>query len=122
MTQIAHLLALATVFIDLYTPFYSQGEGGLIRETKLQGGLCVKRGIIAGDSTIYYIEWKLLLTTDELERPHCLKWPLTLVLTALPYSVPRISRLMATCYSNTPNGAHRYKLSHAMASSTHCLN
>ena len=34
MTQIASLLAVATVFIDLWTPFYSQG-GGLIRETKL---------------------------------------------------------------------------------------
>ena len=36
MTQIASLLAVATVFIDLWTPFYSQGAGvGLIRETKL---------------------------------------------------------------------------------------
>ena len=35
MTQIASLLAVATVFIDLWTPFYSQGGGGLIRETKL---------------------------------------------------------------------------------------
>ena len=34
VTQIASLLAVATVFIDLLTPFYSQG-GGLIRETKL---------------------------------------------------------------------------------------
>ena len=34
ITQIASLLAVATVFIDLWTPFYSQG-GGLIRETKL---------------------------------------------------------------------------------------
>ena len=34
MTQIASLLAVATVFIDLWTPLYSQG-GGLIRETKL---------------------------------------------------------------------------------------
>ena len=34
MTQIASLLAVATVFIDLWTPFYSQG-GGLIRKTKL---------------------------------------------------------------------------------------
>ena len=34
MTQIASLLAVATVFLDLWTPFYSQG-GGLIRETKL---------------------------------------------------------------------------------------
>ena len=28
MTQIASLLAVATVFIDLWTPFYSQGGGG----------------------------------------------------------------------------------------------
>ena len=27
MTQIASLLAVATVFIDLWTPFYSQGGG-----------------------------------------------------------------------------------------------
>ena len=35
MTQIASLLAVATVFVDLWAPFYSQGGGGLIRETKL---------------------------------------------------------------------------------------
>ena len=35
MTQIASLLAVATVFIDLWTPFYNQGGGGLICETKL---------------------------------------------------------------------------------------
>ena len=37
VSQIASLLAVATVFIDLWTPFYSQegGRGGLIRETKL---------------------------------------------------------------------------------------
>ena len=29
MTQIARLLAVATVFIDLWTPFYSQGGRGL---------------------------------------------------------------------------------------------
>ena len=34
MTQIASLLAVATVFVDLWAPFYSQG-GGLMRETKL---------------------------------------------------------------------------------------
>ena len=34
MTQIASLLAVATVFVDLWAPFYSQG-GGLIRETKV---------------------------------------------------------------------------------------
>ena len=54
VTQIASLLAVATVFIDLWTPFYSQG-GGLIhvRETKLpmqelelkmQGGGAYARG------------------------------------------------------------------------------
>ena len=57
MTQIASLLAVATVFIDLWTPFYSQGGGGLIRETKLpmqelelemQGGLMREGGVIAG--------------------------------------------------------------------------
>ena len=31
VTQIASLLAVATVFIDLWTPF-SQGGGGLMRE------------------------------------------------------------------------------------------
>ena len=50
MTQIASLLAVAT---DLRTPFYSQGGGGLIRETKLpmqelelkmQGGLMREGG------------------------------------------------------------------------------
>ena len=36
MTQIASLLAVATVFIDLWTPFYSRGGGGgLILETKV---------------------------------------------------------------------------------------
>ena len=53
MTQIASLLAVATVIIDLWTPFYSQGGGGLIRETKLplqelelkmQGGLMREGG------------------------------------------------------------------------------
>ena len=29
VTHIASLLAVATVFIDLWTPFYSQGGGGL---------------------------------------------------------------------------------------------
>ena len=29
MTQIASLLAVATVFVDLWAPFYSQGGGGL---------------------------------------------------------------------------------------------
>ena len=35
MTQMASLLAVATVFVDLWAPFYSQGGGGLIRETKV---------------------------------------------------------------------------------------
>ena len=52
MTQIATLLAVSTVFIDLWTPSYNQ-EGVLIRETKLpmqelelkmQGGLCARGG------------------------------------------------------------------------------
>ena len=58
MTQIASLLAVATVLVDLWAPFYSQG-GGLIhvRETqvpmqelelKMEGGLCAKGGVIAG--------------------------------------------------------------------------
>ena len=34
MTQIASLLAVATVFVEIWAPFYSQG-GGLIRETKV---------------------------------------------------------------------------------------
>ena len=32
MTQIASLLAVATVFIDLWTPFYSQGGGAYTRD------------------------------------------------------------------------------------------
>ena len=56
MTQIASLLAVAAVFVDLWAPFYSQ-VGGLIRETKvpmqelelkMQGGLCARGGVIAG--------------------------------------------------------------------------
>ena len=60
MTQIASLLAVATVFVDLWAPFYSQGGGGLIRETKVPmqelelkmerggGGLMCEGGVIAG--------------------------------------------------------------------------
>ena len=65
VTQIASLLAVATVFIDLWTPFYSQG-GGLIRETKLPmqelelkmqgGGLCARGGVIAGFYGTCYVE------------------------------------------------------------------
>ena len=52
VTQTARLLAVATVFIDLWTHFTVR-EGGLIRETKLpmqelelkmQGGLCARGG------------------------------------------------------------------------------
>ena len=32
VTQIASLLAVATVFIDLWTPFYSQGRGAYTRD------------------------------------------------------------------------------------------
>ena len=34
MTQIASLLAVATVYIDLWTPFYSQGGGGAYTRDK----------------------------------------------------------------------------------------
>ena len=34
MTQIANLLAVATVFFDLRTPFYSQGGGGAYTRDK----------------------------------------------------------------------------------------
>ena len=56
MTQIASLLAVVTVFIALWTPFYSQGWG-LIRETKLpmqelelkmQGGLMHEGVVMTG--------------------------------------------------------------------------
>ena len=32
MTQIASLLAVATVFIDFWTPFYNQGGGAYTRD------------------------------------------------------------------------------------------
>ena len=32
MTQIARLLAVATAFIDLWTPFYSKGGGAYTRD------------------------------------------------------------------------------------------
>ena len=34
MTQIGSLLAVATVFIDLWSPFYSQGGGGAYTRDK----------------------------------------------------------------------------------------
>ena len=57
MTQIASLLAVATVFVDLWAPFYSQGGGGLYARQKYlcrnlslkwRGGLCARGGVIAG--------------------------------------------------------------------------
>ena len=63
MTQIASLLAVATVFLDLWTPFYSQGGGGLIRETKLpmqeleQGGLMREGGRNRGILRYYYSDY-----------------------------------------------------------------
>ena len=38
MTQIASLLAVATVFIDLWTPFYSQGGGAYTRDKTTYAG------------------------------------------------------------------------------------
>ena len=38
MTQIASLLAVATVFIDLWTPFYSQGGGAYMRDKTISAG------------------------------------------------------------------------------------
>ena len=38
MTRIASLLAVATVCIDLWTPFYSQGGGLIICETTTYAG------------------------------------------------------------------------------------
>ena len=38
MTQIASLLAIATVFIDLWTPFYSQGGGACTRDKTTYAG------------------------------------------------------------------------------------
>ena len=68
MTQIASLLVVATVFVDLWAPFYSQGEGGLIRETKvpmqelelkMEGGLCTRGGRNRG--ILWYSIFKHLL-------------------------------------------------------------
>ena len=55
MTQIASWLGVATVFVDLWTPFYSQGGGAyiyicktklpiLVLELEMQGGL-VRGGV-----------------------------------------------------------------------------
>ena len=38
MIQIASLLAVATVFIDLWTPFYSQGGGAYTRDKTTYAG------------------------------------------------------------------------------------
>ena len=56
MTQIASFLAVATIFVDLWAPFYSQGGGGLYArqtlkylymqelELKMEGGLMREGG------------------------------------------------------------------------------
>ena len=38
MTQIASLLTVATVFIDLWTPFYSQGGGTYMQDKTTYAG------------------------------------------------------------------------------------
>ena len=38
MTQIASLLAVATVFVDLWATFYSQGEGACTRDKSTYAG------------------------------------------------------------------------------------
>ena len=38
VTQIASLLAVATVFLDLWTPFYSQGGGACTRDKTTYAG------------------------------------------------------------------------------------
>ena len=38
MTQIASLLAVATVFVDLWSPFYSQGGGANMRDKSTYAG------------------------------------------------------------------------------------
>ena len=57
MTQIASLLAVATVFVDLWAPFYSQGGGAYTRDKSTYAGTCAKNeggayarggGVIAG--------------------------------------------------------------------------
>ena len=42
VTQIASLLAVATVFIDLWTPFYSQGGGAYTRDKTTYAGTRAK--------------------------------------------------------------------------------
>ena len=64
MTQIASLLAVATVFVDLWASFYSQGGGGLIRETKvpmqelelkMEGGVYARGGRNCGILRYYAV-------------------------------------------------------------------
>ena len=38
MTQIASLLAIATVFVDLWAPFYNQGGGAYMRDKSTYAG------------------------------------------------------------------------------------
>ena len=55
MTQIASLLAVATVFIGLWTLFYSQG-GGLIHEIKLpMQELELKMGVGCNHGILQYM-------------------------------------------------------------------
>ena len=42
MTQIASLLAVAIVFIDFWTPFYSQGGGAYTRDKPTYAGISAK--------------------------------------------------------------------------------
>ena len=44
MTQIASLLAVATVFVDLWAPFYSQGGGAYTRDKSTYAGTWAKNG------------------------------------------------------------------------------
>ena len=82
MTQIASLLAVATVFIDLWTPFYSQGGGGLICKTKLpmqelelkmQGG-AYARGGGRNRGILRYIYGPLQLTLMQMLHTYMYLW------------------------------------------------
>ena len=55
MTQIASLLAVATVFIDLCTPFYSQGGGPYPRDKSTYAGIWAKN---AGEGRNRRILWE----------------------------------------------------------------